>query len=50
MIERVRKSSGVSIGGFRDENDLAADLRARNEAVKLDLNADLRLGVSTSTF
>ena len=48
MIDRVRKSSGVIIGGERLENDLAADLNAFNEAVKLDLKADLRLRVSSS--
>ena len=42
MIDLVRKSSGVIIGVVRFENDLAADLNARREAVRLDLKADLR--------
>jgi len=42
MIDLVRKSSGVIIGVVRDENDIAADLKARNEAVKFDLKADFR--------
>ena len=48
-IDRVRKSSGMIIGLVRLENDLAANLRAFKEAVKLDLNADFRLGISSST-
>jgi hypothetical protein len=44
MIDLVRKSSGVIIGVVRDENDIAADLKARNEAVKFDLKADFRWG------
>jgi hypothetical protein len=44
----VRKSSGVIIGAVRLENDRAADLKAFNEDVKLDLKADWRLGASNS--
>lgn len=46
MIDRVKKSSGVTIGVVRAEKDRAADLRAFNEAVRFDLKADLRLGDS----
>lgn len=46
IIDLVRKSSGVIIGVVRDENDLAADLKAFKEAVKFDLNADFLLGGS----
>ena len=48
MIDLVRKSSGVIIGVVRFENDLAAYLRARRDAVKFDLKADLRRGDSIS--
>lgn len=48
IIDLVRKSSGVIIGVVRLENDLAADLNAFNEDVKLDLKADLSLGGSNS--
>jgi hypothetical protein len=44
MMDRVRKSSGVTIGVVRVENDIAAVLRAFREAVRFDLKADLRLG------
>lgn len=47
MMDLVRKSSGVIIGVVRLENDFAADLKARSDAVKFDLNADLRRGGST---
>lgn len=50
MIDLVRKSSGVIMGVVRLENDLAADLNALSEAVKFDLNADLRRGDSVSTL
>jgi hypothetical protein len=46
IIDLVRKSSGVIIGAVRDEIDLAADLKAFSEAVRLDLKADFRFGVS----
>jgi hypothetical protein len=46
IMDRVKKSSGVTIGTVRLENDLAADLRAFKDAVRLDLKADLRLGNS----
>ena len=49
MIDRVRKSSGVIIGVVRLENDLAADLRARRDAVKFDLKADFLRVDSTPT-
>lgn len=49
MIDLVRKSSGVIIGVVSDENDFAADLRARSDAVRFDLNADLRVGGVIST-
>ena len=48
IIDLVRKSSGVIIGVVIDENDLAADRKARNEAVRFDLKADLRGGESIS--
>lgn len=38
-IDRVSKSSGGIEGKLMDEIDLAADRRARSEAVKLDLKA-----------
>lgn len=44
MIERVRKSSGVIIGAVRLEKDLAAERSAFRDAVRFDLNADLRTG------
>ena len=47
IIDLVRKSSGVTMGAVRVENDLAADANTRKEAVRLDLKADLR-GLSTS--
>jgi hypothetical protein len=47
MIDRVRKSSGSIIGGARLDNDHAADLKAFNDDVKLDLKADLRRGASS---
>lgn len=40
-IDRVKKSSGGIEGKLIAEKDLAADLRARSEAVKLDLKTDL---------
>jgi hypothetical protein len=48
IIDLVRKSSGVIIGGLRDESDLAADRKAFKEAVRFDLNADLCLIGSNS--
>jgi hypothetical protein len=48
MIDRVRKSSGGIMGAVRLENDLAADLSARSDAVRFDLKADLRGGVEAS--
>lgn len=39
-IDLVRKSSGVIGGGARLERDRAADLMARKDAVRFDLNAD----------
>jgi len=42
IIDRVKKSSGVIIGAVRLEIDFAADRRAFRDAVKFDLNADLR--------
>lgn len=46
IIDRVKKSSGVTIGVVNAENDRAADLSAFREAVRLDLKADFRLGDS----
>lgn len=42
--ERVRKSSGWTDGVAKVETDCAADFIARNEAVRLDLKEDLKLG------
>lgn len=39
-IDRVRKSSGGMDGKLMLEKDLAAERKARKEAVKFDLNAD----------
>jgi len=49
-IDLVRKSSGVIKGVVRVPNDLAADLKARIEAVKFDLKktALRRSGVASS--
>lgn len=44
MIDLVRKSSGVIIGVVMLDIDRAAARSAFNEAVKFDLNADLRRG------
>lgn len=41
-IDLVRKSSGGIDVKFRFENDLAAWRKARNEAVRFDLNAALK--------
>lgn len=41
-MDRVRKSSGGIDARVREEKDLAAERMARRDAVKLDLNADLR--------
>jgi hypothetical protein len=46
MIDLVRKSSGVIIGVVRVENDFAACLKARRDAVRFDLKADFRGGDS----
>jgi hypothetical protein len=46
MIDLVRKSSGVIIGVVRDEKDFAAYLKARKDAVRFDLKADLGRGDS----
>lgn len=40
MIDRVRKSSGATTGGFKLEMVRAAFFNARSDAVKLDLNID----------
>lgn len=40
MIERVRKSSGRIVGAARLLSAVAADLSARSDAVRFDLNAD----------
>ena len=46
MIERVRKSSDLIVGAARLLSAVAADLSARSDAVRFDLNADfLGLGV-----
>lgn len=51
MIDLVRKSSGVIIGVVRLEIDLAADRRARSDAVRFDLKADFCRGAGKiSTF
>lgn len=42
MIDIVRKSSGIIIGAVIFEIDLAADLRALRDAVRFDLNVNLR--------
>lgn len=49
MIDRVRKSSGVIIGFVMLEIDLAANLNARNDAVRFDLKADFLRGNISST-
>ena len=41
-IDRVRKSSGCIRGAEKCENDRAADLRTRREAVRLDLKDTFR--------
>ncbi len=46
IIDLVRKSSGVIIGVVKVENDFAAYLKARSDAVRFDLNADLGRGDS----
>ena len=48
IIDLVRKSSGVTMGVVNVEKDLAADLKAFSDAVRFDLNADLRLGKPVS--
>jgi len=40
-MERVSRSSGGMEGAVKLEKDLAADLRAWREAVRLDLKVDL---------
>jgi len=51
MIDLVRKSSGVIIGVVMLEIDLAADRRARSDAVRFDLKADFCRGAGkVSTF
>lgn len=42
--DRVRKSSGWTEGVVKEETDCAADLIARNDAVRFDLNEDFRRG------
>ena len=42
--DRVKRSSGGTLGAVKFENDLAADLSAWSEAVRFDLN-DLNLAV-----
>lgn len=44
MIDLVKKSSGGIIGIVELENDLPTDLKARKDAVRFDLRADLRGG------
>lgn len=44
IIDRVKKSSGVTIGTVSAENERAAERRAFKEAVRFDLKADFRLG------
>jgi hypothetical protein len=46
MMDRVKKSSGVTIGAVRLEKDIAADRRAFRDAVRFDLKADFRVGNS----
>jgi len=46
MIDLVRKSSGVIIGVVRLEKVFAAYLKARRDAVRFDLKADLGRGDS----
>jgi hypothetical protein len=46
IIDLVRKSSGVIIGVVRLEKVFAAYLKARRDAVRFDLKADLGRGVS----
>lgn len=48
IIDLVRKSSGVIMGAVSDEIDLAAERKARKDAVKFDLNADFRFCSSGS--
>lgn len=50
MIDLVKKSSGRMVGAARLEMLFAAERRARREAVRLDLNADLGLGDGVSSF
>ena len=43
-MERVRRSSEGMDGAVKLENDLAADLKARIDAVRLDLKVDVMDG------
>jgi hypothetical protein len=48
IMDLVRKSSGVIRGVVSDENDFAAERKARSEAVKFDLKADFRgMGIAS---
>ena len=44
-MERVRRSSGGREGAVKLEKDFAADLRARSEAVRLDVRLNFGFGV-----
>jgi hypothetical protein len=48
MIDIVRKSSGMTSGAVILEIDLAAYLKALRDAVRFDLNVNLRGGVAGS--
>ena len=50
MMDRVRKSSGMTSGAVMLEMDLAAYLRAFRDAVRLDLNVNLRGGTGGSVL
>jgi len=50
MMDIVRKSSGMTSGAVILEIDLAAYLRAFRDAVKLDLNVNLRGGIDGSVL
>ena len=49
MIDLVKKSSGGIEAAVRFEMVFAADLSARSDAVKFDLNADFFLGLGSSS-
>ncbi len=48
MMDIVRKSSGMMSGDVMLEIDLAAYLRALRDAVRFDLNVNLRGGIAGS--